>query len=80
MRDKVDKGFVVNYWRLTYRRKFIRTLWMTPVCICAIVLIWIKSSTTSAIIWTVILVLLEIIQLIYTFSKWKSEQHPKHKD
>lgn len=80
MRDKVDKGFVLNYWRLSYRRKFITTLWMIPVCICAIVLLWIKLSTTSAMIWTAIVVLTEIIQLIYTFNKWKSEQHLKHED
>ncbi len=80
MRDKVDKGFVLNYWRLSYRRKFIRTLWMIPVCICTIVLLWIHSSTTFAMVCTGILVLLEIIQLAYTFSKWKSEQHLKHKD
>lgn len=79
MRDKVDKGFALNYWRLSYRRKFIRTLWMTPVCICIIVLLWIKSSTTYAMIWTVIIVLLEIIQLVFTFYKWKSEQHLQHK-
>ena len=25
--DKVDKGFCLSYWKLSYRRKFIRTLW-----------------------------------------------------
>ena len=79
MRDKVDKGFVLNYWRLSYRRKFIRTLWMIPVCICAIVLLWIKLSTTTAMIWTLIIVLIEIIQLAYTFKKWKSEQRLEDK-
>ena len=79
MRDKVDKGFVLNYWRLSYQRKFIRTLWMIPVCICAIVLLWIKTSTTYAMILTVIIVLIEIIQLAYTFKKWKSEQRLEHK-
>lgn len=53
---------------------------MIPVCICTIVLLWIHSSTTFAMVCTGILVLLEIIQLAYTFSKWKSEQHLKHKD
>lgn len=26
--DKVDKGFELIYWKLSYRRKFIRTLWL----------------------------------------------------
>jgi hypothetical protein len=30
MTDKVDKGFCLNYWRLSYRRKMLRTLWMIP--------------------------------------------------
>lgn len=29
--NKVDKGFEVLYWRLSYRRKFIRTLWLMPI-------------------------------------------------
>lgn len=31
MSEKVDKGIMVCYWKLSYRRKFIRTLWMDPV-------------------------------------------------
>lgn len=27
--EKVDKGFELIYFRLSYRRKMIRTLWMT---------------------------------------------------
>jgi hypothetical protein len=28
MNTKIDKGVQFNYWKLTYRRKFIRTLWV----------------------------------------------------
>lgn len=31
MTDKIDKGFSFSYWRLSYRRKLIRTLWTSPV-------------------------------------------------
>jgi len=41
MANKVDKGFELRYWRLSYRRKFIRTLWMIPFLLAAIILIFI---------------------------------------
>ena len=31
MGEKVDKGIAFCYWKLSYRRKFIRTLWMIPI-------------------------------------------------
>ena len=30
MSQKVDKGIELCYWKLSYRRKFIRTLWIIP--------------------------------------------------
>jgi hypothetical protein len=30
MSDKTDKGFELSYWKLSYRRKFVRTLWGAP--------------------------------------------------
>ncbi len=27
---KIDKGFELMYFRLSYRRKFLRTLWFSP--------------------------------------------------
>ena len=34
--EKVDKGIELCYWKLSYRRKFIRTLWMIPIAIVII--------------------------------------------
>ena len=31
MSEKVDKGIMMWYGRLSYRRKFIRTLWIIPI-------------------------------------------------
>ena len=28
-KEKVDKGFELIYYRLSYRRRFIRTLWLS---------------------------------------------------
>lgn len=40
MGRKVDKGFQLIYWKLSYRRKFLRTLWWTPLSVPGLVLIW----------------------------------------
>ena len=31
MSEKVDKGIMMWYGKLSYRRKFIRTLWIIPI-------------------------------------------------
>ncbi len=70
--NKVDKGFQLIYWKLSYRRKFIRTLWMTPFAIIAIVLMFLADR--SILINTVLSLLIAVmyfIQLIYTYVKWK---------
>ena len=40
MSEKVDKGIEVCYWKLSYRRKLIRTLWMIPVWIMINIVIY----------------------------------------
>lgn len=69
---KIDKGFELIYWNLSYRRKFVRTLWMTPFTILAIILMWMtsKSILITSIISVVTLVVV-IAQAIYTYKKWK---------
>ncbi len=69
---KVDKGFEINYWNLSYRRKFIRTLIATPSVILAIIFIWwLSNSLIYKLIFTIIVISLELMQAIYTYSKWK---------
>lgn len=42
--NKVDKGFELVYWELSYRRKFIRTLWMIPWTIVSLIFIQIVGG------------------------------------
>ena len=42
--DKVDKGFELIYWKLSYRRKFIRTLWLIPWAVASLVYIQIAGK------------------------------------
>lgn len=69
---KVDKGFELVYWKLSYRRKFIRTLWMIPYAVITLILIWwLYRSIIITSILAVVIVVTEVVQLIYTYKKWK---------
>lgn len=72
-KDKVDKGFKLNYFKLSYRRKMIRTIILIPINI--LLLIFIYEYTDWSMVVTVILGLLLLItvlvQLIYNFNMWK---------
>jgi len=74
-KNKVDKGFELIYWNLSYRRKFIRTLWLIPFGILTLIVVWLKLENFifNSII-TTFLIAIFIIQLIYNFIKWKEEK------
>ena len=74
-KNKVDKGFELVYWKLSYRRKFIRTLWIIPWAIVSLIFIQIvgknyKYTILAGIIYLVILP----IQAIYNYKKWMKEE------
>ncbi|UBK54488.1 hypothetical protein [Clostridium perfringens] len=71
MKNKVDEEFGQSYWNLSYRGKLIRTLWLTPFLILAIIF---YINSTNHIIITLVLIILYLWQLIYTYSKWKKEE------
>lgn len=78
--NKVDKGFEFFYWRLSYRRKFIRTLWLTPIDIVLLLLllllVWnLDNNISFKIIATIILILLTLTQLLYNYIKWKKGEN-----
>jgi len=72
MLKNVNRKFKFSYFRLNYKEKFIRTLWVTPL----ILLLFLipseympvgNSKTTMIIICSIIY----IIQLTYTYFMWK---------
>jgi hypothetical protein len=66
----VDKGFHFVYWGLSYRRKFIRTLWIigvTPL----ILLLPIGIGPFSPEFFFILTLTTGILQLIYTYVMWK---------
>ena len=72
MKNGRDKGF--NYWTLNYRSKFIRTLWMIPFSIIAIILVIIADFPLQLVIASSLLLIVTLLgQLIYTYVKWQQE-------
>lgn len=73
--EKVDKGVEFFYWKLSYRRKFIRTLWTIPIDIAVIIYFHITFQSylwtcTITIMWGILF----LIQAIYNYRKWKNEK------
>ena len=71
MSEKVDKGFELCYWKLSYRRKLIRTLWTIPAEIIVVMVCYKVESDIEAGVWGVILFLLTFVQAAYNYVMWK---------
>ena len=78
MKGGVDKGFCLSYWRLSYRRKFLRTLWMIPWALAALVVMLITDPFGIIVSWIYagFLAASLLAQGIYNYRKWQREQQP----
>lgn len=65
-----DKGFEIFYNKLSYRRKFIRTIWLIPVGIGVGILIMYISIIVSLYYWIIFIITL-VHQLKYNYTMWK---------
>lgn len=74
-KEKVDKGFVLNYHRLSYRRWYIRNLWGLPFIIIVYLglFVFLDLSKTAYIVLAIALLIFPI-ELIYNFIKWKKTE------
>ena len=72
-KEKKDKGAVFFYYKLSYRRKFIRTLWTFPVVVISLVVIYIFAGLKSNenLIISISFLIIFLIQLFYNYLKWK---------
>ena len=66
----VDEGFCLGYYRLSYRRKFIRTLWGM---LFAPILLFLASLPHREL-WFAAAILTGILQAIYNYWKWQTEE------
>jgi len=73
---KVDKGFEFNYFKLSYRRKFFRSLTSLPIMIPAVIVIYVLTdwSLLINVFVGVILLFLFLVQLVYNYSMWKRNE------
>ncbi len=71
-KDKVDKGFELFYNNLSYRRKFIRTLWLIPIGIVVGAIISYLSIIVSLFYWLWFIIAI-IKQLKYNYTMWKQK-------
>ncbi len=72
--EKIDKGFVLNYNKLSYRRKFIWNLvWGIPIIIGASIAIYLVTnlSTAEYIILGMAFLVLFLLEVTYNYVKWK---------
>ena len=75
---KVDKGFEFFYFNLSYRRKFIRTLWLSPLAIFSVYYVYVKmQSFKIAAVVGLVLIIIDAVQLWYNYHKWKNEEKQK---
>ena len=81
MKGGVDQGICFDYWRLSYRRKFIRTLWYIPFFVAfmaaAIAFDWRPrwlEPPWEHVAGVVFLAVLFPAKLYYTHRKWRQEQ------
>ena len=73
--EKVDKGFQLIYWKLSYRRKFIRTVWFALFLpLLAFMPQAIKPFGLERVQVIILFALILILQAGYNYYMWKKTE------
>lgn len=74
--EKKDKGFVFNGYKLSDRRRFIRSLWAIPfILVLYIAIYWYGDLTTNEYIAIgIIFILLALLDIATSYVKWKKNE------
>lgn len=74
-KTKIDKGFKMNYFGLSYRRKMIRTLLSFPlIVLITIFLMYIDLSKAIKISFVLFILVAFTIQFFYNYYMWKKKE------
>ena len=74
-KTKIDKGFKMNYFGLSYRRKMIRTLLSFPlIVLITIFLMYIDLSKAIKISFVLFILVAFAIQFFYNYYMWKKNE------
>ncbi len=82
MRNGTDKGLCLNWMRLSYRRKFIRSLWAGPTMLALLFLVVPKERTYCGLSRDLIASGCAVgfcYQGISNYRKWREEKDAKEK-
>ena len=77
--ERIDRGFVFSYLKLSYRRRLIRTIWTLPIlpiavaCFHRVYRSWPLTFATGILLGSTFLV-----QAVWNYRKWKLQQPEKH--
>lgn len=77
MKEEIDKGFCIGFGRLSYRRKFIRTLWIIPLVAVLLMSVSPQSPFFEHInkVWLAVLLLVWwLAQGVYYLVRWKRDR------
>lgn len=71
-KEKKDDGFEFSYFKLSYRRKMIRTLWMLPlVAISLMAIYWFADlNFYKNLVISIFSFIILLIQFSYNYHKW----------
>ncbi len=75
-KEKKDKGAVFFYYKLSYRRKIMRTLWTFPVVVISLVVIFRFAGLNSNenLIISISFLIIFWIQLFYNFLNGRNKK------
>ena len=71
--ERIDQGFAFCFWNLSYRRRFLRTVYTIPLGVIAV--IWIHMTYQDPAFTCALGLLLAAagaVQALYYYKKWKS--------
>jgi hypothetical protein len=77
MQGGCDKGFCLHYAKLSYRRKFIRTLWIIPAIAGAVAAAGVYCHWRMALGGAVGVIVGGVIQAVRNYQKWQTEEQQK---
>ncbi|SFP67148.1 hypothetical protein SAMN05421839_14021 [Halolactibacillus halophilus] len=75
-RKKKDRGFVLAYYRLSYRRRFKRNLWTLPLIIVSIIVILLLDYVPIFVQMGYVFVISvgTVIELMYNYKQANKER------
>ena len=74
-KTKVDKGFTFIYYKLSYRRRMIRTLTSLPLVLLAVFIIYYYANWNMFVnvIFGLLVFVSVLFQFLYNMYMWKKE-------